>query len=564
MSSKARVVVIVALVVALVLGVSVLGVALEDRFFGITMIIPIGNEAREKAGQIIARDLEKIGIGVNLRYMEFAAITPRYKRTAQTGATFDEGGYDMYMTQTNLDADIDPSGFYKRYACDQYYPDGSNQVRYCNPEFDNLVYEALQTVDSAERWALVQQAEAILYEDLPTIPVWRPAQFYTIQNTVVFPEDEDPFNWQTYSLRWARREIDGKTKEDMSLRERTLIWAQPSDVDAFLPGFSTSGYTDRAVEWMAYDALIQRPKGSYTRGPAEELGPRPALAKAWEASEDGKTWTVYLRDDVLWHDGEPFTADDVIFTYDLVSNPDSGYGSSGFYTQNGITWEAVDNYTVKFHCNSFNPLFPSEVLAQHMLPEHLLRDILVEDLPTSEYNVAKIVGTGPWVLDEYRPGEYIKYKANDTYYGGRPWFDYVVIRIMPEAATAWYSVKVGEVDITETNYGFTGLGEVEDDPNLYAILEPTFGPQLFRINNSHPILGNPYVRQAISLACNRQVIVDVINGGLGEVANQHLPQGSPGYNPDLPPLLYDLNQAKHMLEMAGYDYDTIKVEGPSD
>ena len=85
----------------------------KPRFFEITLITPIGNQPREKAGQIIARDLEKIGIGVNLRYMEFASITPRWKMTAKTGAPFKDGGFDLIMLQTDSDSSVDPAGIFQ-------------------------------------------------------------------------------------------------------------------------------------------------------------------------------------------------------------------------------------------------------------------------------------------------------------------------------------------------------------------------------------------------------------------------------------------------------------------
>ena len=95
--------------------------AKKDRFFTLTLISPIDNAPREKAAQIIARDLEKIGIGVNLRYMEFASISPRWKTAAQKGVTFEEGGYDMYLTRSDFSTFPDPTGIYRRYSCDWHH-----------------------------------------------------------------------------------------------------------------------------------------------------------------------------------------------------------------------------------------------------------------------------------------------------------------------------------------------------------------------------------------------------------------------------------------------------------
>ena len=536
----------------------------QERFFTITIICPIGNAPREKAVQIIARDLEKIGIGVNLRFMEFAAITPRWKMAAKTGAAFDDGGYDIYIVQTNMNASIDPTGIQRRYACDQFHPEGKNRVKYCNPEFDKLIYEAVETVNSKKRYNIVKKAAKVLYDDLPTIPLFRPCQFYGIRSSVKFPKDKDVAYWQSYALRWASREIKNKTKKEMSLRERTLVYATPSGVDAFMQGYSGSAYTDRAIGYMAYDALLQKITGSSYRGPEEERGPRPALAESWKVSKDGKTWTVKLRKDVYWHDGERFTADDVVFTFDLAINKEAAIkGPRKTIKKIGVTWEKLDDYKIRFTCEKYSPLFASEILCYSILPKHLMGKIPPQDLSRSEYNTGTVIGTGPFILVDHKHGEYLKYKANEKYYGGRPWFDYVVIKIIPESATAWYAIRTGAADITEKWYGFTReCREVERDPNIYSVQESSFGPQMLRVNNTHPILSNVLVKRAISMACNRQAMVNVICDGLGVVANQHLPPWSPGHNPDLKPLKHDLNEAKKLLEKAGYDYSTISVEGP--
>ena len=569
MKSKCKAVLVLSVAIALIVGMWVISgnaAGKKQFFFTVTLIVPTGNAPREKAGQVIAQDLEKIGIGVNLQYMDFASITPRWKKTAQTGASYKDGGYDMYLVQTSMNATIDPSGIYQRYACDQFYPNGNNRTRYCNKEFDKLIYQALATPDNQKRWALCQQAEKVLYDDPPVIPLWRPSQFYAINDSVKFPPGETPAYWNTYALRWASRVIPGKTKADMSSRERTLIYAQPTGIDAFLLGYSGSSYSTRAVGNMVYESLIQPLYASLSTGPKDERNLRPALAASWDVSPDGKTWTIHLRHGVTWTDGAPFTADDVTFTFNLLVNPQAGYGSDKFIKEFGITWKKLDTYTVQFTCAKYTPLFADHILGTYILPAHLLSTIPVTELAKSDYNTGKkLVGTGPWILDSYVPGEYIKYKANDNYWGGRPWFDYVVIKFIPQGATAWYALQTGEVDITGRWYGFTHeLSDIKK-PNsgLYAAVEPSFGPQMIRINNSNPYLSNVWVKNAISLACDRAVMVNVISAGQGVIANQLLPPWSPGHNPNLPPLEFNLNKAKQMMEKAGYDYSTISVPGPT-
>jgi ABC-type transport system substrate-binding protein len=537
----------------------------KPRFFEITLITPIGNQPREKAGQIIARDLEKIGIGVNLRYMEFASITPRWKMTAKTGAPFKDGGYDMIMLQTDSDSSVDCAGIFQRLGCDQVHPAGRNRFRYCNPDADKLLYKALSIPDNKKRWATVHEAMRMVYADMPSIPLWHPAQFYGVASNVKWPEHKDVINWQTYSFRWAKREIAGKKKADMSLRERTLVYAAPSGVDTFLPGYSGSSYTDRAIVFMVYDSLVARTLGPYYRGPKDKRGPKGALAESWETSPDGKVWTMKLRKGVTWHDGKPFTADDVIFTYDLMMNPKYGYrGPSKFVKTNGIKWSKIDDHTVKFTGEKYSPLFVKEMFWNIILPKHAMASIPPEQLKKSDFNTGKkTIGTGPFKLVENKPGEYLKYEPYDKYWGGKPWFDQVVFRIIPETATAWFALKTGEVDVTEKWYGFTReLAEVEADPKLTAYKEPSFGPQQIWVNNVHPILKNKFVKKAISLVCNRDIMVKIISNNLGVKASQLVPPWSPGFVKDLGELKYDMNEAKKMMIKAGYNYDDISVKGP--
>ena len=568
--SKLRLLVMSGLIMALLFGVMVtsgFAAAKKDSFFTVTLITPTGNIPREKAGQIIAQDLEKIGIGVNLQYMDFASITPRWKKTALTGASYNDGGYDMFIVHCTLSANIDPSGIYQRYACDQAYPKGLNRVRYCNKEFDKLIYQALATPNDQKRWALCRQAEKVLYDDPPVIPLWFPIDSFVTQSSVKFPEDKSLGFWGTYAFRWAKRVIPGKTKADMTERERTLIYAQSSGIDAFLMGYSGTTYAERAVAYMVYDRLVQPVFASLGTGPKDQRKLRPALAESWDVSPDGKTWTMHLRHDVKWTDGVPFTADDVIFTFNLQVNPKAGYGSDAFIKNFGISWKKLDTYTVQFTSKKYSPLFAGNILDSYILPAHCLSKIPPQDLAKSEYNTGeKLVGTGPWILESYVPGEYIKYKANENYYGGRPWFDHVIIKLIPKAPTAWYALKTGEVDITGDDYGFTHELAGATKANLtvvHAMEQNAIGPQIIRINNSNPYLSNIWVKRAISLACDRKVMAGVISGGQGLPATQLLGPWNPGYNPDLPPLKFDLNAAKQMMEKAGYDYSTITVPGPT-
>ncbi|MBB4124565.1 ABC transporter substrate-binding protein [Martelella radicis] len=544
-------------------GLSAPAIAEDDSFFTLTLMVGEGNSELAKIAQIMAQDFGKIGIDVDLQFIDFAAISPRYKLTSKTGVTFEDGGYDIYFSGTSLNTFPDPSGIYVRYGSDQFYPNGNNRTRYVNPEFDELIYEALATPNDEARWETTKEAVALLREDFANVPIYRTPKINLVRTDIAFPENKSYYGWESYAARWATREVEGKSADEMTPREKTLVVATDgSGLEAFLPGFHDNDDTTRALNYMAYDALLAPTLGSYATRDGGKKGPKPALATDWEISEDGKTWTFHLADGATWHDGVPLTADDVMFTYDLIKNPDAGYGSSKFIETNGVSWKKLDDKTVEFTAETFSPLFASEMFTTPIVAEHVLGDMPPAEIKTSEYNTTTVIGTGPFVLDVYQPGEFIRWKANDEYYGGRPFFDYVTFKVVPTKTAAFYAMKAGEVDITNA-YGFTReLEEINANPEIGTIEQPDISMEIVRINHDHPELSKLGVRKAMSLATNRQVIADVVFDGLARPADQMVPDWNPAYSPDLPPLVYDLNEAKKALVEAGFDYDTISIDGP--
>lgn len=542
-----------------------LAAAKGNSFFKLNLLAGSANGGLVKEAEILRQDFSKIGIDLDVQFVDFATIGPRYKLTAQTGKTYEQGGYDIYFSGTSLDTFPDPTGIYDRYASDQFYPNGNNRTRYANSEFDELIYKALATPNDQERWAITRKAIALLRQDFACIPIVRAPRTNLVRTDIKFPENKGYYGWTAYAVRWARREIDGKSPDDMTPREKTLVIATSgSGLEAFLPGFHDNYNTQVALDWMAYDALLAPVEGAYVnKGKGGKIGPKPALARSWDISEDGKSWTFHLVPNAKWHDGKTVTADDVVFTYNLIKNPEAGYGLYRKFIKNSrVTWKKIDDQTVQFSSQKYNPVLPVMFADTPIVPKHVLKDIPPAQLKTSRYNTSTVIGSGPFTLDVYNPGEFIRWKANEDYYGGRPFFDYVVFRTMPQKTAAFYAIKAGEADITK-RYVFTReLEEIKANPAIYTVAQPDISMGIIRINHVHPQLSKLGVRKAISLATNRQAIVDVVYDGWGRPANQLVPSWNPAYSPDLPDLKYDLNEAKKAMEEAGFDYSTISIDGP--
>ena len=168
------------------------------------------------------------------------------------------------------------------------------------------------------------------------------------------------------------------------------------------------------------------------------------LAKDLEVSEDGKTITVSLRDDVKWSDGQAFTAEDVVFTYEKKADKANGNADSLWIGDQAIEVEAKDDHTVVFHLPEANAAAVNNIATEtYIMPKHVFEQ--EADFSVNELKAAP-VGTGPYQLKEYRRGEYLSFEANESYYGGPANIKNIVFRIISNADTKKVALQKGEVD----------------------------------------------------------------------------------------------------------------------
>jgi len=268
----------------------------------------------------------------------------------------------------------------------------------------------------------------------------------------------------------------------------------------------------------------------------------PCLAESWDTSDDGKTWTFHLREGVKWHDGEPFTSEDVKFTLEYCR--DYGlfnFGSEATYITDV---ETPNDLTAIMHLSEPIATFPTW---QPMLAKHIWEDV---DEPLL-FNNDPPIGTGPFKFVEREVGSYVKMEANLDFWAGRPYLDELLIKVIPEIETQLLALQAGEVDIVlgapiETFDTLLSTGKIVIDP------VPGLGMRFLGINvyESTPApLRNKIVRVAINHAIDIESMVDLIWGGYYQAGTSFLPPAFDYWvNHDLKLYEYDPEISKQMLD----------------
>jgi peptide/nickel transport system substrate-binding protein len=265
---------------------------------------------------------------------------------------------------------------------------------------------------------------------------------------------------------------------------------------------------------LIYDTLFLHP---YTEEPI------PWLATEASANADATTWTVKLRDDVTWHDGEEFTAEDVAFTYDYYRDgPPNRYTHHASDVPVVESAEALDATTVEFTCERPCPTLDLVTLADlPILPRHIWED--VEDPQT--YTELP-VGTGPYKLAEYMEDRSYRFEANEDYFLGPPAVREIEMPIVPDPQSTFLALQNGQVQ-TATRPAPPELQErIGGARDVETVEGKRFSSIFFRFNAERPPLDQPEFRRALDMAINRQALVDTVLLGRGR-------PGSPSFmHPD--------------------------------
>ena len=270
----------------------------------------------------------------------------------------------------------------------------------------------------------------------------------------------------------------------------------------------------------------------------------PALATSWQQIDD-LSWSFTLREGVKFHNGEPFTAESVRYSIERILDPNAVRFNTDFRQIGDV--DVVDDYHVLIHLKTPDPVFIAKIAGLHMVPPVYTASISEEEFGTHP------VGTGPYKFVEWVLGQRLVLEANDDYWGGRPAIDRLVFRPIPEASTRLAELQAGTVDII-VGLNYDAIPLVNADPNLRAEANTgrrTVFMHMDLLAGAEP-LQDVRVRQAMSYAIDRQLLIDSVLNGYGTPLATFFRTEMAGYSPDFQPYPYDPERAKELLAEAGY------------
>ncbi len=301
----------------------------------------------------------------------------------------------------------------------------------------------------------------------------------------------------------------------------------------------------------------------------------PALATSWKATDD-LTWEFKLRKGVKFHDGTPFTAEDVIATYKRVPNVPNSPSSFATFTKPIVEMKVVDPHTIVFKTAAPHVLLPSDLASVYILPKSV-----AEKATTDDFNSGKAaIGTGPYKFAEYVPNQRVVMKANYGYWGGEEPWDKVTFKILSNPAARVAALLSGDVQMIET-VPTADIARFAADPKfslsdkvsnrvIYVHLNQWSekSAPFVTAKDGKPLDKNPFkdarVRKALSIAINRDAIVERVMEKKAVPAAQLLPDFFYGTSKKLKPAKYDPEGARKLLAEAGYPNGfALTIHGPN-
>ncbi|MFQ5693929.1 MAG: ABC transporter substrate-binding protein, partial [Nitrospinota bacterium] len=310
----------------------------------------------------------------------------------------------------------------------------------------------------------------------------------------------------------------------------------------------------------------------------ERFEPVPDLAESWTVSGDGLTFTFNLRRGVKWHDGAPFTAEDVKFTYETLLHPDNRAGASHFnyfgYIVGAPAYragkadsvkgvEVLGPYKIRIRLREPYAAFLRVSAAQPIVPKHILGSVPVKGMLKHSFT-HKPIGTGPYILESWKSRDRTVLRANPDYFGPKPKMDRIIWRTIPDAFSRLAELRTGKINVNGM-YAAVPVDEfksLDKDACCRGVRMVGQSNWFLDLNLKNPIFRDVRVRRAISYAIDRKAILKHVFKGWGSIVNSPFHPLSWAYKKDVTLYDGDTEKAKRLLEEAGWKVgpDGIRVK----
>lgn len=332
---------------------------------------------------------------------------------------------------------------------------------------------------------------------------------------------------------------------------QVLVFGRGGDSVALDPAIVTDGESFKVTENI-YETLLNFGE--------QDTTVRPGLAKEWEVSDDGLTYTFYLQEGVKFHDGTDFNAEAVVKNVERWKGgaEEQFYYFHSMFKTNGedIIKKviAADEYTVVFELSRPQAPFLKNIA---MSPFAIASPTAFE--AAGDTFGDNPVGTGPFKFVEWKRNDSITIvKFEDYWQAGLPKLDSIIFRAIPDNSARLNALMTGEIDLAD-GINPSDAASIESNPDLQLIERPSMNVGYLGLTNTRPPFDNKLVRQAVNYAIDKQAIVDAFFEGRAEVAVNPMPSSIGGYNEAIEGYPYDPEKAKELLAEAGYDGAEIEL-----
>ena len=538
-----------------------------DTVFYIDFLSPNTSAARNQWSLLMENILPKIGIGINFHESTgWGNIAPRTWSYPFIDydyiPTYSEGGYDILFVGWSWPLDLNMQSLYETTAIT---PDGDNHYQYSNPAYDALLDAYMAELDTPTRLDLAYQLQAILFEDLPCIPIVYPRSLFGFKEGLSGVD----------TLLIASGGHRGENWDDPA--DHIIKYAVPADLKEYNTYVVESFYDAQWMQ-MIYGALVQRAVDSHVweAQVAEDFSVSPVI-------NDKINVTVNLDPDIKFSDGSSVLAEDVAYSYELHMTPAVGSSNYGTLTHWFPTNASIEvtipgaGGQIMFYFDGIFNLWESILGLVQIVDQSTVAPLIstngysiFNEVPlTGDVGDGLVKSCGPFMLESYDSVNSIVKLVPNPYWddsitsgGVLPLLDEFYLTYISGKDTAVAELITGTIDIVDAQY-YPGVADFTP-AGVEGILVKDPSHQEMSINMLHPVLGSgeltplgtplaaKYLRKAISHACPRTIIVDQILEGLGAPATTAIPDSVLGYDASLEPYIYDLDMAIDYVEDAGY------------